>query len=160
MPAKTPAATPSAPQPERFVDSYLPYLLARTSALVSQQFQQELAARQVPTMHWRVLVTLNDGPMHLTDLAKIVLEKQPTMSKIIDRMEKLGLVARQPGIADRRSTLVSITAAGRRVVRPLVPLALKHEQEVLAPLGEEGARVLVAVLRQLIALHAGPAVSP
>lgn len=152
MPAKTPP--PPAPQPQRFVDSYLPYLLARTSQLVSQEFHQELAARQIPAMHWRVLVTLNDGPMHLTDLAKIVLEKQPTMSKIIDRMEKLGLVQRQPGVADRRSTLVSITADGRRVVRPLVRLAHKHEREVLAPLGDDNARVLVEVLRKLIALHA------
>lgn len=154
MPPKTSAAAPPAPQPERFVDSYLSYLLARTSQLVSQQFQQELEARQVPTMHWRVLVTLNDGPMHLTDLAKIVLEKQPTMSKIIERMEKLGLVQRETGVADRRSTLVSITAEGRRVVKPLVRLARKHEQEVLAPLGEDNARVLVEVLRKLIAQHA------
>lgn len=152
MPPKTPA--PPEPQPERFVDNYLAYLLARTSQLLSQEFQQALEERQVPTMHWRVLVTLNDGPMHLTDLAKIVLEKQPTMSKIIDRMEKLGLVQRQPGVADRRSTLVSITAEGRRVVKPLVQLARRHEQEVLAPLGEENARVLVDVLRKLIALHA------
>lgn len=154
MPPKTSATAPPAPQPERFVDSYLAYLLARTSQLVSQEFWQELEARQVPIMHWRVLVTLNDGPMHLTDLAKIVLEKQPTMSKIIDRMEKLGLVQRQTGVADRRSTLVSITAEGRRVVKPLVRLARKHEQEVLAPLGEDNARVLVEVLRKLIAQHA------
>lgn len=159
MPAKKLPSTLPAAQPERFVDSYLAYLLARTSQLVSQEFQQELAARQVPTMHWRVLVTLNDGPMHLTDLAKIVLEKQPTMSKVIDRMEKLGLVERRTGLADRRSTLVSITAEGRRVVRPLVPLARRHEQEVLAPLGEDNAQVLVAVLRKLIALHTGEAIS-
>lgn len=155
MPEKTPAVPPpSAPQPERFVDNYLAYLLARTSQLVSQEFQQELEERQVPTMHWRVLVTLHDGPMHLTDLAKIVLEKQPTMSKIIDRMEKLGLVQRQPGVADRRSTLVSITAEGRQVVKPLMRLARKHEREVLAPLGEDNARVLLEVLRKLIAMHA------
>lgn len=148
------AVPPSAPESARFVDNYLPYLLARTSMLVSQEFHTELAARQVPIMHWRVLVTLNDGPMHVTDLAKIVLEKQPTMSKIIDRMEKLDLVQRQQGVADRRSTLVSITAEGRRIVRPLIKLARKHEEEVLAPLGEDNARVLVDVLRKLIALHA------
>lgn len=155
MPAKIPAVPPpSAQPPERFVDNYLAYLLARTSQLVSQEFQQALEQRQVPTMHWRVLVTLNDGPMHLTDLAKIVLEKQPTMSKIIDRMEKLALVQRQTGVADRRSTLVSITAEGRRMVKPLIRLARKHEQEVLAPLGEDNARVLLEVLRKLIAMHA------
>jgi DNA-binding MarR family transcriptional regulator len=148
--------TAASPAPaEHFVDSYLPYLLARTSRLISAQFHAELAARQVPTMHWRVLVTLYDGAMHMTDLAKIALEQQPTMSKIIDRMEKLGLVQRQQGLADRRSTLVSITAEGIRVVEPLLEVARQHERDVLAPLGEKNSAVLVEVLKKLIALHAG-----
>ncbi|MES2759156.1 MAG: MarR family transcriptional regulator [Pseudomonadota bacterium] len=155
MADKKAAAPADAGEPERFVDSYLAYLLARTSRLISAEFHAELAARQVPTMHWRVLVTLYDGAMHVTDLAQIVLEKQPTMSKVIDRMEKLGLVRRQPGLADRRSTLVSITEEGIRVVKPLLKLARKHERDVLAPLGDKNAKVLVEVLKKLIALHAG-----
>jgi DNA-binding MarR family transcriptional regulator len=160
MAAKKPAAPAAGAgqpdgEPERFVDSYLSYLLARSSCLISAEFHAALAERQVPTMHWRVLVTLHDGPMHVTDLAKIVLEKQPTMSKIIDRMEKLDLVRRQPGLADRRSTLVRITGEGTRVVKPLLKLARQHEQDVLAPLGEENAKVLVEMLKKLIALHAG-----
>ncbi len=156
MAAKKPVAPPAgADEPERFVNSYLTYLLARTSRLISAEFHAELAARQVPIMHWRVLVTLHDGPMHVTDLAQIVLEKQPTMSKIIDRMEKLDLVQRKPGLADRRSTLVSITEEGMRVVKPLLTLAKQHEHDVLAPLGDKNAKVLVEVLKKLIALHVG-----
>ena len=156
MAAKKPVVPPAgAGEPERFVNSYLTYLLARTSRLISAEFHAELAARQVPIMHWRVLVTLHDGPMHVTDLAQIVLEKQPTMSKIIDRMEKLDLVQRKPGLADRRSTLVSITEEGMRVVKPLLTLAKQHERDVLAPLGDKNAKVLVEVLKKLIALHVG-----
>lgn len=153
MAEKKPVVSPAG-EPERFVDGYLSYLLARTSRLISAEFHEELAARQVPAMHWRVLVTLHDGPMHVTDLAQIVLEKQPTMSKIIDRMEKLDLVQRKPGLADRRSTLVSITEEGMRVVKPLLELAKQHERNVLAPLGEKNAAILLEVLKKLIALHA------
>jgi DNA-binding MarR family transcriptional regulator len=155
MAAKKLAPPAGAGEPERFVDSYLAYLLARTSRLISAEFHAELAIRQVPTMHWRVLVTLHDGPMHVTSLAHIVLERQPTMSRIIDRMEKLDLVRRKPDVADRRSILVSITEEGMRVVKPLLTLAKQHEQDVLAPLGEKNAKVLVEVLKKLIALHAG-----
>jgi DNA-binding MarR family transcriptional regulator len=153
--AEKKSVPPGAGEPQRFVDGYLPYLLARASRLISAEFHAELAARQVPTMHWRVLATLHDGAMHVTDLAQIALEKQPTMSKVLDRMEKLGLVRRQPGLADRRSTLVSITDEGMRVVTPLLKLAKQHEHDVLAPLGDKKAEVLVEVLRKLIALHAG-----
>jgi len=150
-----PAKTDRSPPPQRFVDSYLAYLLARSSELVSQQFHQELEARQVPAVHWRVLATLVDAPMPVTDLARIALQKQPTMSKIVDRMEALDLVRREPGVADRRSTVVSITDHGRTVVRPLLRLARKHEKEVLAPLGEADARLLVGMLRKLIAQQTG-----
>src|SRR5689334_15470126 len=105
-----------ADQPVRFVDNYLTYLLKRTSQHISDEFLQTLAERGVPLMHWRVLVTLFDGPMHMTDIAQIVLEKQPTMSKIIDRMERLDLVRRDICITDRRSTLVSIRPQGMKVV--------------------------------------------
>lgn len=154
MAAKKPAqSTSSASEPQRFVDSYIPYLLARTSRLISAEFHLALAARQVPVLYWRVLVTLYDGPMHVKDLAEIVLEKQPTMSRIIDRMEKLDLVRRQPGTTDRRSTLVSITAEGERVTKPLLKLAKQHEHDVLEPLGQDNAKVLIEVLQKLIALH-------
>jgi DNA-binding MarR family transcriptional regulator len=155
MAAKKPDMSPAADSPPaRFVDSYLPYLLARTSRLISEEFHQQLSELGVPVLHWRVLVTLHDGPMHVTDLAKIALEKQPTMSKIIDRMEKLDLVRRQPGLADRRSTLVCITAQGKRVVKPLLKLARQHELQVVTPLGDDKVAVLVDVLKRLIALHA------
>jgi DNA-binding MarR family transcriptional regulator len=137
----------------RFVNSYFPYLLARTSQLISAEFHAALADRQIPVLHWRVLVALHDGPMSVSDLADIVLEKQPTMSRIIVRMENVDLVKRQPGTEDKRSTLVSITAQGKRVVKPLLALARRHEHEVLKPLGLENAQVLIDVLQKLIALH-------
>jgi len=150
---KTPRTISPAAGTARFVDSYVPYLLARTSHLISAEFHQALAERKVPVLHWRVLVALHDGPMYVSDLADIVLEKQPTMSRIIDRMEDVDLVRRQPGAADRRSTLVSITATGKRLIKPLLTLAKRHEREVLAPFGADNAKVLIEVLQKLIALH-------
>ena len=138
----------------RYVENYLPYLLARASSLISEEFHRTLLEHQVPMLHWRVLVSLMDSPMLVKDLAYLVLEKQPTMSKIIDRMEKLGLVRRQDGQEDRRSTLVSITPKGTRIVKPLAQLAKQHERDVLEPLGEGNAKMLIEVLQKLIALHA------
>lgn len=137
----------------RFVNGYVPYLLARTSQLISAEFHQALAARKIPVVHWRVLAALSDGPMPVSELADIVLEKQPTMSRIILRMESIELVQRQPGTTDKRNTLVSITAEGKRLVKPLLTLARRHEREVLAPLGADNAQVLIDALQRLIALH-------
>lgn len=149
---KKPGSRSAAPT-DRFINGYVPYLLARASQLISAEFHAELAARHVPVLHWRVLAALHDGPMSVGDLADVVLEKQPTMSRIILRMEAAGLVLRQTGTMDRRSTLVSISAEGRRVVKPLLKLAASHADDLLEPLGAGNAGVLVEVLQKLISLH-------
>ncbi len=138
----------------RFVDGYLPYLLARASHLISGEFHATLEKERIPVMHWRVLCSLLDAPMSVSELAGIVIAKQPTMSKLLARMEKQGLIVRESDPADGRGVVVSITPAGERLAQPLVRLAKRHEASVLAPLGEKDASALVAVLRRLIEQHA------
>jgi len=137
----------------RFVDGYLPYLLARASYLISGEFHATLEKERIPVMHWRVLCSLVEAPMSVSELADIVIAKQPTMSKLLGRMEKQGLIGRDSNPADGRGVMVSITPAGKRLVRPLVRLAKRHEASVLQPLGAPDADALVAILGKLIKQH-------
>jgi DNA-binding MarR family transcriptional regulator len=137
------------------VDGYLPYLLARASHLISGEFHATLARQRIPVMHWRVLCSLLEAPMSVTELAKVVIAKQPTMSKLLARMEKQGLIVRESDPADRRSLTVRITPEGARLTQPLVRLAKRHEGSVLGPLGAQDAAKLVGLLRRLIHDHAG-----
>jgi len=144
---------PRASDGPRFVDAYLPYLLARASSLISGEFHATLADQRIPVMHWRVLCSLLEGPMSVSELAHIVIAKQPTMSKLLARMEKQGLIVRTSDPADGRGVVVSTTAAGRRLVEPLVQLAKDHETSVLQPLGRKDASALVMILSRLIGQH-------
>lgn len=137
----------------RFVDSYLAYLLARASHLISAESHRTMAEQRIPVMRWRILVILNDGPLAMMELARVALNKQPTVSRNVDRMERLGLLRRATHVTDRRSIRVSITPKGRRLVRKLMKLAKDHEAAVLAPLGAANARTLMRVLQKLIELH-------
>jgi MarR family transcriptional regulator, organic hydroperoxide resistance regulator len=148
---------PTAPlgRPGTFVNGYLPYLLARASHLISGQFHQQLRRQRVPVMTWRVLAALADGPMSAKEVADIILQKQPTVSKLLERLEKQGLLRRDPNPADRRSILVSLTPAGRRLAAPLYEAAKRHEAAVLEPFGRANAQLLVGVLQRLIDQHSG-----
>jgi DNA-binding MarR family transcriptional regulator len=139
----------------RFVDGYLPYLLARASYLISGEFHATLEKERIPVMHWRVLCSLLEAPMSVSELAGVVIAKQPTMSKLLARMEKQGLIGRESDPADGRGVVVSITPAGKRLVQPLVRLAKQHEASVLEPLGADEANTLIAILAKLIEQHAG-----
>jgi DNA-binding MarR family transcriptional regulator len=49
----------------------------------------------------------------LNELASAFPASRPTISTIVDTLEKKGLVNRIPNPADRRSLLVKLTAAGK-----------------------------------------------
>ena len=140
---------------DRFIDDYLLYLLARASALVSGQFHARLKPHGIDVAEWRVLATLSDADaMTVGDLADIVLFQQPTVTKIIDRMEDRGLIARRREAGDRRKVHLSVTPIGRKIVRGVLADARDHEAEVLSAYSERESAALKDVLRTLIARQA------
>src|SRR6185369_16986157 len=107
-------------------------------------------AAGLSSIEWRVLATLHDGePITVSQLAHEVLSKQPTVTKLVQRMCEQGWVALQADASDQRRTLVGATAAGRRLVRPLVSKARAHEQTVLRTLGAAEKNALKKLLVKL-----------
>jgi DNA-binding MarR family transcriptional regulator len=139
-----------------FVDDYLPALLAQAHHLVAGEFHAVANAHGFTPSEWRVFATLASGePMSIGRLAEIVVMKQPTLTRLLDRMEASGQVLRLAHDGDRRVTLVTITPEGKRVAAKLVPLAREHERRVLEPFGVKRAAELKKTLSQLIELHKG-----
>jgi DNA-binding MarR family transcriptional regulator len=137
---------------ERFVDNYLGYLLGQANHALYKDFDAQVRARGLSSIEWRVLATLHDGgPLHVSQLAHEVLSKQPTVTKLVQRMAEQGWVALQADPADQRRTLVSATAAGRRLVRPLVEQAKAHEARLLRALGATEKKALRQLLEKLVA---------
>lgn len=132
----------------RFVEDYLLYLLARASHAASAGFHARLKARGVPVPVWRVLATLQGAPEGETvgALAAACLMQQPTMTKLLDRMEADGLVRRR---REGRLTRIAPTRAGTRLAAELVAEARAHEAALLAR-HDAAAPALKALLREII----------
>jgi DNA-binding MarR family transcriptional regulator len=148
---KQPSSKIEAP---RFVDDYLPALLAQASQLISSEFHKIVARNGFTVSEWRVLASLADGePVTIGQLAQTAVTKQPTVTRLLDRMAAKGQVERLAHDSDRRITLVRITPVGKRLVSKLIPLAREHEQRVLEPFGLQRAEDLKSTLRRMIDLH-------
>lgn len=133
---------------DRFADDYLLYLMARASAALSAEFHGWLAARGVAVADWRILASLHpDAALTVGELAAACLARQPTMTRMLDRLEAKGLVERLPDGEDRRRTRIRLTAAGGAAAAPLVAEARAHEARRLPP---EEIAALKALLRPLI----------
>ena len=138
-----------------FVDDYLPALLAQASHLISSEFHVVARRHGFSVSEWRVLASLAGGEaISIGRLAQISVTKQPTVTRLLDRMEAKGQVERLPHGSDRRITLVRITRTGARTVAKLMDLAREHEHRVLEPFGLARAEELKNTLRRMIELHA------
>lgn len=151
------AETPVEPRP--FVDDYLPALLAQASHLISSEFHQVVRDHGLSVSEWRVLATLADAPpMSIGRLAQLSVTKQPTVTRMLDRMVAKGQVERVAHGSDRRVTLIKTTARGQQMVARLIALAREHEARVLEPFGLQRAEQLKSTLRRIIELHQPEAV--
>jgi DNA-binding MarR family transcriptional regulator len=136
----------------RFVHDHLAYLLGQANHALYKDFDAQVRAAGLSAIEWRVLATLHDGgPLAISALAHDVLSKQPTVTKLVQRMAEQGWLALQADPDDQRRTLVTVTSAGRRIVRPLVHKARAHEAVMLRRLGA-GEK---AALKRLLAKLAG-----
>ncbi|HEU0204411.1 MAG TPA: MarR family transcriptional regulator [Burkholderiaceae bacterium] len=149
---------PETAEQEHFVDSYLPALLAQAFNLISSEFHRVVKAKGFTVSEWRVLATLaGSEPISIGQLAQITVTKQPTLTRVLDRMEARGQVKRIAHGGDRRVVLVGITPTGNRLVAGLIKLAREHERRVLEPFGLQRAAELKATLKRMIELHRGRA---
>ena len=137
-------------QEKDFVDSYLPYLLARASFTISSEFHAQVEAAGFTVSEWRILASLSGVKQRTVgELADIVLAKQPTVTKMVLRMASEDLVMRTPCTQDKRQAWVSITPKGQKLVQPLLKKAALHEKNVLSSLGEPQSQVLKSILQKL-----------
>ncbi|MFN0162238.1 MAG: MarR family winged helix-turn-helix transcriptional regulator [Burkholderiales bacterium] len=138
------------PQRKRFIDDYLSYLLALASYAVYRDFGREVKAAGLSSLEWRVLASLSDGTgSTVGELAREVLAKQPTLTKLVNRMEAADLVARGDDREDARRTRVAVTPAGRAKVAHLLAAAKRHEARILAPFSKAEVAALKKILRAL-----------
>ena len=140
---------------DRLAGPSLPDLLARASHALVQGFAEELRGHSTSLPVWRVLAALAAHPgATVTGLAEACLLQQPTMTKLLDRMVRDGLVTRAPDARDRRVIRVSLTPEGEARAAELAAAAERYEAEVLARHPE--AEGIKAVLRDIVA-RSGPA---
>jgi DNA-binding MarR family transcriptional regulator len=91
-------------------------------------------------------VKSDGGSLRPVDLA-LMLERSPnSVSMLIDRMVKGGLVRRTRDRKDRRAVNVTLTDKGAKALEPAAPADWEFIQQILLTLPDENKRALAATL--------------
>jgi DNA-binding MarR family transcriptional regulator len=102
-------------------------LLRVHAALVSQLDRELQSAAELPLAWYDVLLELWYAPdkrLQMSELGERVVLSRTRVSRVVDELERAGLVERQAHPTDGRSTYAALTAAGRRRFRAAAPTYL------------------------------------
>jgi DNA-binding MarR family transcriptional regulator len=94
------------------------------------------------------------GPITLGDLARAEQVRPPTMTRIVDALLALSLAVKEPHPEDKRSTLISATPAGRKLLltgRERRVRALARAIEGLARSDQQALQRAVEILNRALA---------
>ena len=97
---------------------------------------QRLQSECTLTLAWYdVLLELNAAPdrrLRMSDLGERVVLSRTRVSRVVDEMQRAGLVTREANEDDRRSSYAAMTDEGRRVFRRAAPRYLDAIEEEFA----------------------------
>jgi len=94
--------------------------LFRAQVAVMRRFSRDEVWTQLSMREYDVLFTLSrcgPRPIRLNELNAHILLSQPSLSRMVERLDGMGLVRREPSPDDRRGTVISLTTEGEDVQR-------------------------------------------
>ena len=129
--------------------------LVRTFGLLKRVMEPYFARFGISGSQWGVLRTLHrsaeDGSpeLRLTDLGDRLIVRPASVTAVVDRLVRMGLVERRASDSDQRVKNVSLTAAGRQLVLRVLQHHPRQIADVLGGLGEDEQSELRRLLEKL-----------
>lgn len=103
----------------------------------------------VSVLRFRVLRALKDGSCRNADLARSAQVSCPTMSGIIDQLDKSGYLERATDSGDRRAVNLTLTRQGRAELRKAEAAMVAHLTSILEDVDEKSLTFLLKGLGAL-----------
>ena len=126
-------------------------LLRQAYNLILKCEDQVFSEYQLTTEQHTVLMAIKNikGPVRITDIGRWLDRSANSISMIVDRMVKAGLVKRVRDRKDRRTVFVSMTGKAEKAYTPATAAGWALVQEILGPLSNEEKRTLIKLLETL-----------
>ncbi|RYY56371.1 MAG: homoprotocatechuate degradation operon regulator HpaR [Comamonadaceae bacterium] len=139
----------------------LPRLLLQAREAVMAHNRPRLREHGLSDQQWRVLRVLGEhGTVETGRVAREAYLLGPSLTGVLARMERDGLVQRERDPADQRRTVVQATAKGLKLVERLSHTVEAHYQWMESTLGKDKLEQLYGLLDQVIALDHPASAAP
>ena len=137
---------------ELILDKFLPYRLSRLSSTVSTAVAREYAKQfglSIP--EWRVIAILGRSPgLSAVEVAEQTFLDKVAVSRAVTKLIKAGRIDREFADADRRRSILNLSAEGRQVHDGVAALALEFERNLIEGLEPDEVRQFDRIMDVLL----------
>jgi DNA-binding MarR family transcriptional regulator len=134
------------------LDKSLGFVLHRTLTAIKAMVRKEFRDRgfNVTIDQWVILGALwvEDGQTQVR-LAERTFKDRPTVSRMIDLLEKQGLVVRRPSPQDRRAQEIFLTPKAHRLRDRLIPLVIELNRLIMKGFSDKEVNQLFTMLDRI-----------
>ena len=100
-------------QGDHWLGKFVPYLIYRITNKLNQRLRKSLRKSGINVARWRVMSVLKDkSALNMGEIVAATIIEQPTVSRIVDQLEREGLAVRKADDKDSRYVQVMLTDEG------------------------------------------------
>ncbi len=127
-----------------------PALVYAAFSILRKEVERALSEWKVTVPQALVLIFVDEaeGPVSVSDLARFLMQESPSVTTLLDRMSKRGLVKRVQDPHDRRKVAVSLTSRGKNVRDQIRQPALEAHEYLFGVLSDKERASLKKLLRK------------
>jgi MarR family 2-MHQ and catechol resistance regulon transcriptional repressor len=131
-------------------------VFVRATGLFRNRMDPYFARFGISRAQWGVLRQLQRAEsegleaLRLADLGRRMLVRPPSISSLVERLARMGLVARAASATDQRAKQVTLTSAGRRLVSRVLKRHPMQIQAMLASLTQAELGDLLYLMEKLV----------
>lgn len=126
------------------------YVTDGAMKLIAEALNNRLKSYNITRIQWIALYYIyREGPISQRELSIMMKVKDSSATRLIDRLERDGLVKRDKLPDDRRVIILSLTEEGADLFAKVLPIGEKYSKDLVNNISEEDLITFERVLKQL-----------
>ncbi len=134
-----------------YLAEFLPYRLSvlsnRISRAIADGYEEKF---QLSLPEWRVMAVLGEeSDLSAAQVAERTAMDKVAVSRAVNKLIDSDRLERHFSPEDKRRSVLTLSALGRKIYREVIPIALSYEEKILDKLSTEEKEALQSLLKKL-----------
>lgn len=129
---------------------HLLIVMSRATRVIQAKALESIESHGINSTEFAVMELLyHKGPQPIQKIGKKILMTSGSMTYIVDRLEKKGMLERVRCEKDRRVIHAKLTNEGEALIQKIFPIHREHIAEMMSVLTNEEKEIAIEILRKL-----------